>query len=207
NITNELINILQFSSSNFHPPFRYINDATAFAMGETWCGAGSRFKRAVALTLGTGFGSAFLENGSPVTSGDDVPIDGCMWHLPFGDGIADDSLSVRWFIGEYEKQVGGIVNSVEEMAKAAANNAEILNIFRQYGRNMGMVIRDHVRKFKADGIVLGGSISKAYPLFGSELEMQLAEIGCTIPIVLSSLGENAAILGSAGLFREKRKNQ
>ena len=39
-------------------PIRFINDATAFAIGEDWIGKASGSKRSMAITLGTGFGSA-----------------------------------------------------------------------------------------------------------------------------------------------------
>jgi glucokinase len=52
---------------------RFLNDATCFAVGEAWIGRASAFSRSMAITLGTGFGSAFLEKGIPVEAGDEVP--------------------------------------------------------------------------------------------------------------------------------------
>ena len=39
---------------------RFMNDATCFGVGETWIGQAKDYKRVVAITLGTGFGSAFF---------------------------------------------------------------------------------------------------------------------------------------------------
>jgi len=36
---------------------RFMNDASAFAIGEAWMGKASKVKRSVSITLGTGFGS------------------------------------------------------------------------------------------------------------------------------------------------------
>ena len=65
-----------------HIPIRFINDATAFAISEAWIGVGQGTSRLIALTLGTGFGSAFISDGIPVLEGNTVPDLGCVWHLP-----------------------------------------------------------------------------------------------------------------------------
>lgn len=44
---------------------RFINDATAFAIGEDQVGKGKDFVHSLSVTLGTGFGSAFIKDGSP----------------------------------------------------------------------------------------------------------------------------------------------
>jgi glucokinase len=41
-----------------------VNDAAAFGLGEWVAGAATGAGRAVAITLGTGVGSAFVDNGS-----------------------------------------------------------------------------------------------------------------------------------------------
>ncbi|MFN0215070.1 MAG: ROK family protein, partial [Saprospiraceae bacterium] len=87
-------------------PMRFLNDASSFAVGEAWMGEGRGFEKVVVITLGTGFGSAFTDKGVPIVSGESVPKEGCLWHLPFKDSIADDYFSTRWFIGEYQKQTG-----------------------------------------------------------------------------------------------------
>jgi glucokinase len=69
---------------------RFMNDATAFAVGEAWAGKASMAKRSLSITLGTGFGSAFIDNGIPIVEHENVPKMGCGWHLPFKDSIADD---------------------------------------------------------------------------------------------------------------------
>ena len=62
-------------------PVRFMNDATSFAISEAWIGVGKGIPRIIALTLGTGFGSAFIADGIPVLEGETVPEMGCVWHL------------------------------------------------------------------------------------------------------------------------------
>ena len=57
---------------------RYINDATAFGVGEAWLGQASGVDRSISITLGTGLGSAFIANGIPVVDGDSFPERGSL---------------------------------------------------------------------------------------------------------------------------------
>ena len=57
-------------------PIVFRNDAEAAILGEAVYGAGRRFNRLIGITLGTGFGSCFVVDGSPVISGAGVPPDG-----------------------------------------------------------------------------------------------------------------------------------
>ena len=70
NVASELRHRLKLEDET---PVRFINDATAFAIGESWMGKAKGLSRSMAITLGTGFGSAFLLDGVPVVEGSDVP--------------------------------------------------------------------------------------------------------------------------------------
>jgi len=39
-----------------------MNDAHCFLLGESWIGQAKLYNKCVGITLGTGFGSAFMEN-------------------------------------------------------------------------------------------------------------------------------------------------
>ena len=44
---------------------RFMNDASSFAVGEAWAGSASGVRRSLSITLGTGFGSAFISDRIP----------------------------------------------------------------------------------------------------------------------------------------------
>jgi len=69
---------------------RFMNDASAFAVGEAWAGSASGADRSLSITFGTGFGSAFISKRIPIVDGPEVPKMGCIYHIPYKDGIADD---------------------------------------------------------------------------------------------------------------------
>ena len=105
-------------------PVRFLNDATSFAIGEAWTGRSSGFRKSMAITLGTGFGSAFIADGIPVESGPEVPESGCVYHLPYGGSIADDHFSTRWFVGRYKAVTGKDVTGVKDIVEMEAGNGE-----------------------------------------------------------------------------------
>jgi glucokinase len=196
NVGNEIRSRLELHGAL---PVRFINDATAFAIAEAWIGVGKGMPRIIALTLGTGFGSAFISEGIPVLEGDTVPEMGCVWHLPFGDGIADEYFSTRWFERSYLKMKGRAINGVKEIAELFDSDEVARQLLIKYGNNMGEFLAPWIRKFDAVHIVIGGNISGAFDKFGSYFLESLARNGVNAGISLSVLKENAAIIGSARL--------
>ncbi len=196
-VDNEIRTRLELPSDM---PVRFINDATAFAIAEAWIGVGKDYPRVIALTLGTGFGSAFIADGIPVLEGETVPDMGCVWHLPFEDGIADDSFSTRWFEKSYLKLTGKTVDGVKEISALFDQEDVARQLLTDYGRNMGDFLAPWIKKFDAGLIVIGGNITGAYDKFGSHLLKSLANHQVHAKVSLSVLKENAAIIGSARLI-------
>jgi len=181
-------------------PVRFINDATAFAIGEDWVGQAKGSSRSLAITLGTGFGSAFLKNSLPVTAGDEVPDQGCVWHLPFEKGIADDYFSTRGLVVRYREATGKTATGAKDVAMAAAGEPEANAIFDDFGRKLVELLQPWFMKFKVEALVIGGNISNAFPLFQPALNEALKNEGLDIKVELSALKETAAIIGSARLI-------
>jgi glucokinase len=183
-------------------PFRYINDATSFAIAEAWVGKAGNYDKMIALTLGTGFGSAFVDRGIPVTEGDSVPQMGCVWHIPFKEGIADDYFSTRWFIRNYFEKTGKVASGVKEIADVIDREHVALKLFEEYGSNMGHFLAPWIKKFDAKVIVMGGNVTGAFNLFGEFLLKALADHDLKVQVLLSDLKEDAAIMGGARLLVE-----
>ncbi len=180
-------------------PVRFMNDATCFAIGEAWLGRASSCTRTMAITLGTGFGSSFLDKGIPVESGDEVPAFGCVYHLPYGDSIADDYFSARWFEAEWTRIFGSPSPGVRVMTEAAERDQAVLKIFMDFGERLGMFLAPCLRMFRAGCLTIGGNIARSYGLFGPVFTATLRKNNCTTEVFLSTLGEHAAIAGSARL--------
>jgi glucokinase len=197
-------NITDAISSSLDVPdsflIRFMNDASSFAVGEAWAGSAKDASRSLSITLGTGFGSAFIENRIPIVDGPLVPRIGCVYHLPYRDGIADDYFSTRGLLGRYRKLTGKELAGVKELAQLAASDECVPGLFRDFGINLGQFLAPWLKGFDAEILVIGGNISHAYSLFGNSFEQSLKDQNCNCKVALSELKEDAALLGSAYLL-------
>jgi glucokinase len=184
-------------------PIRFLNDASGFAVGEAWVGSAAGYDRSLSITFGTGFGSAFISNHVPVCDGPQVPRIGCIYHLPYRDGIADDYFSTRGLLGRYKKLTGKELSGVKELAGLAHKDKLVMDLFIDFGDNAAVFLAPWLKKFNAGVLVIGGNISNAYNLFGEVFESRLKKEGWDHKVVLSGLKEDAAMIGSAYLLDDK----
>ncbi|MBU2652241.1 MAG: ROK family protein [Bacteroidetes bacterium] len=180
-------------------PVRFLNDASCFAIGESILGEASEYERFLAVTLGTGFGTTFILDHLPVAGIYGIPDDGFLYHIPFGDSIADDYFSTRWFQREYSLRLGKSIEGVKELAELAGIEGPEREIFRKFGRNLGTFLAPWLKSFEAGCLVAGGNISTSNVLFAGELDETLLKEGVKVKIIFSSLQEEAALSGSASL--------
>jgi len=197
NITDAILHSLGIKDGIL---LRYMNDASAFAVGEAWAGSASGFARSLSITLGTGFGSAFISSRIPIVDGPEVPRMGCIYHLPYRDGIADDYFSTRGLLSRYKKLTGKELNGVKELAALASSEQIVIDLFTDFGDNAGLFLAPWLNKFRAEILVIGGNISHAFNLFGDVFENKLRTENCSCEVTLSKLKEDAALLGSAYLL-------
>jgi glucokinase len=179
---------------------RFMNDASAFAVGEAWAGSASEFNRSLSITFGTGFGSAFISKRIPIVDGPEVPKLGCIYHIPYKDGIADDYFSTRGLLHRYKVLTGRQLSGVKELAALAPDDKFVNDLFIDFGDNAGKFLAPWLLRFKAEILVVGGNISHAYNLFGDVFEASLKNEKCFCKVAISKLKEDAALLGSAYLL-------
>ena len=200
NITDAISNSLSVKDGFL---IRFMNDASSFAVGEAWAGSAANFNRSLSITLGTGFGSAFIRNRIPIVDGPEVPKLGCIYHLPFKDGIADDYFSTRGLLSRYKKLTGKGLGGVKELAALAGTEKAVTDLFIDFGENTGLFLAPWLNKFKAEILVIGGNISHAYNLFGDAFEIRLKKENCFCKVAISKLKEDAALLGSGYLLDDE----
>lgn len=179
---------------------RFLNDATSFAVGEAWLSENEGHKKQLCVTLGTGLGAGFIDNGIPVISGDTVPPNGCLWNIPYKDGIADDYFSTRGCVTAYEQATRKTVKGVKELAERFKDDPKAKEVLEAFGQDLGDFLAPWLKTFKTDVLVLGGNISKAYFCFGKALQSSLNVHGIRLSIRLSTHMEKGAIIGCTRLF-------
>ena len=193
-IPEELVEFLNVSKIDL----RFLNDATAFGVGVSAMGKAKNFSKTIAVTLGTGFGSSFIKDGIPQVNSDDVPEGGCLWDEPYKDGIGDDYFSTRWCIKRYKKLASREVHGVKEIAEANDENSK--TVFTEFGSNMAEFMIPFLQNYQPDLIILGGNVSLAHQFFLPTLKQKIKEAGLKTEFEISTLMEDAAIIGSAKLF-------
>lgn len=171
------------------------NDADAFLEGELYGGAGQGYSKALGLTLGTGLGSCLYVDGEITNAGLNV--------LPFKCGMAEEYLSTRWFVKAYQEQTGKPVCGVKELVEVYYENDMARLVFDEFSVNLGEVLSHCLRTFEVEVIIIGGNISKAYPLFIDQVQKYLPTRTNAPVIKQAILGEQAAMLGAAIHYKSK----
>jgi glucokinase len=163
------------------------NDARCFLQGELFNGAVKGEQEVTGLTLGTGFGSAIAVNG--------IAADAAFYDIPFLESRAEDYFCSRWLVKRYHEISGKTVKNVKEMALLADSFS--IAVFHEFGANLALFLStlDTVPA----RIVLGGNIAQTFHLFNHSLQDTLNKKGLKISFVLSTLDENAALLGAANI--------
>lgn len=171
------------------------NDANCFALGEKIFGKGKGYENFIGLSIGTGIGMGIildnrLYNGVLCGAGE-------VGMLPYKDGIMEDYSSSFFFTNNYN------VSAKEMSQRALKGNLEALKSFEEFGIHFGETIKAIVYMLAPEAIILGGSISKSFPLFKKSMELSLKSFAYQnqiqdLKIELSDQN-GIAILGAASL--------
>jgi glucokinase len=178
------------------------NDANCFALGEAVYGAGKKSKHMVGVTLGTGVGSGIIIN-KEIYHG--MGNAGELGHTIINfDGIykgeAEDYLSARWF----SLICGKTPKEIFELAKKRDKKSK--EIFKNYGKTLGVFLTNIILTFDPDCIVVGGNIANAWKYFNKTMfaEIKKRAMLNNAKIVRRKLGDDAAVLGAAYLAANKK---
>jgi glucokinase len=181
-------------------PTRFVNDADAFGLGVSWRQVPDA-KRFIALTIGTGLGSGFIEHGRIAPASDKVPPDGEVWDLPYAGGILEDHVSARAVVAAYDRlSAGGRpgTTSAREIGElASAGNEPAIKAYQEMGTAIGRGLAPVLLRFQPELLVIGGHVGRSLPIFGPAISQALSEAGVPdIPVIPAADG-NMALWGAA----------
>lgn len=155
---------------------RFLNDADAFLLGEWLTGAARGAERVLGITLGTGLGSAFLVGGT-LTPGIEF------YKLPFRGRPVEETISARGF--------GESVPVATLATRARDGDAGARATFERAGADLGEFLLPQVTRLRAERVVVGGAIARAWDLLGPALR-------ASVPGAVRGANlENAALFGAA----------
>ncbi|GHS91458.1 transcriptional regulator [Bacteroidia bacterium] len=191
---------LRFVSNEKMADSVFINDASAFALGEYHAGAAKGSRKTLIVTLGTGFGSTFLINGEiQQKSSDVIPENGYLYNIPFEKSIADDYFSTRWFVNRWNEKTGMNISGVKDIVQQASEgDKDALDLFEEFSSNLSEFMYAWLKNFKPDIFVIGGNIARASGFFLENLRNKLYEKGIlNTRIKICELWDKAPLIGAA----------
>ena len=148
--------------------YTFINDVSAYALGATTKHGLSG--RTAAFAIGTGLGSAFLEDGRILTDGEGVPENGWVYPIPFLDGTIDDYISARGLLAITRRILGKDMDGLDLDRAARAGNEKAKQAMVSFGVLLAEALEPILGRFRPDNVVLGGNIAKSLDLFGSDFQ-------------------------------------
>jgi len=179
----------------FQLPVHINNDANCFALGEYHFGKGQGARSLVGLIIGTGVGAGLILDGH-LYSGVNCGA-GEIGMIPYRDHTYEYYASGPRFQREWGRSGSDLY------VAAQRGEAEPLAIFHTFGLDVAKVITVALHAFDPDRIILGGSVSRAYPFFKEAVWEGLKSFSYPqslkhLAIEMSEEPE-IAILGAAGL--------
>jgi glucokinase len=179
-------------------PFLFFQDANSFLAGEQRFGAARGVQNCACVTLGTGLGFAVMAKGQFLTNGREACYI-ALYRQPWGEGIIEDMVSARGIIAAYKTVSGqdGVFSAKEVGVRAKEGDRAALEVMYNFGAILGRGIGFHLMHTYCDFLVIGGQISKDFPLFEQPLKEALRKDGYTSPVAPACYPEDAALYGAA----------
>lgn len=180
--------------------FRFKNDAHLYALGECNFRAGKDFNKLLCICIGTGIGSAFVENKRLIYGGNGIPEEGWIYNNLFKDSIADDYISARGLL-KLSKEFKLNTNSVKEIYDLACkSDSRALEVFNSFGKDIKELMEPYIKRGDIDAVIIGGNIAKAYEFFKEDLENIC--INNKVKVLISKDSTESTLIAVPMLFEE-----
>lgn len=182
---------------------RMNNDANAMMLGESMWGAGKGKSSIIGITLGTGFGCAFINNGH-IWNGATGNA-GEIWQSPYKEGCIEDYVSGPGLSRMYKDLTGETITGKEVAQRARDNDQTALEVFKRFADGLVFGLSWILNSFDPDGVVIGGSVMNSMDLYMPRVSLLLPryltqETAEKISILPAGLGDNAGFMGAAALM-------
>jgi len=178
-------------------PVCNMHDANAALAGELWKGNAKGFANAALVTLGTGLGFAYSQNGEIRYNSEGGPGKS-IYTLPFRDGILEDYASKRGFLKIYNEKSGKSVKNIDVAdIGMRANQGEIISIetFSKVGSILAEALYDILDQHGIQCLLFGGQISRSFHHMEESLKTGLSNLKSLEKISMVKNIDDAALFG------------
>jgi glucokinase len=195
--------LVRHFKESFDCPIRLNNDANVFALGEALYGSAKGHHFVYGITLGTGFGNAFIWDGKILDGSTGTATE--FGNAPYGDREFEEFLSGRGLERCYEKFSGKTASGPEIYQLAKQKDKFALDAWKEVGKALGTALIFIQKLLDPSIVVIGGSLSAGLEfiepaLWEILLPRQWEAQKKSFRIVKSELGDSAPIIGAAALI-------
>ncbi len=181
---------------DFRVPVHVNNDANCFALGEFHFGKGRGFRHLVGITIGTGLGAGIiidghLYNGSNCGAGE-------IGTIPYKEQTIEYYCSGQFFARECG------VNGETVFERASGGDLAAIHAYEAFGNEMAHAVMTALYAFDPQILILGGSVSKAFPFFKKTMTEKMTatfayQHALRRLVIEASALPDIALLGAAAL--------
>ncbi|HYA12255.1 MAG TPA: ROK family protein, partial [Thermodesulfovibrionales bacterium] len=219
----EGIDLAKGIRERFRVPVFIENDANAAALGEKWIGAGKEFSDFVLFTLGTGIGGGIIKDKKLLDVAAEIGhmtinADGEKCHCG-NSGCLEVYASARAIVSRVvsalekgresmlkQSRKGNFYDlSVEDIYRIALEGDSLArDVIKEAGRHLGIGIANIINVMSPGAIILAGGLTGAWDIYIQEAINEASKrafkvLFDAVKIIPSLLGDDAGIIGSAGL--------
>lgn len=154
----------------------FINDVSAFALGEMHFGKAAGAEKSMFICIGTGCGSAFGLDGKLTderTPG--VPKDGYVYPTPFLDSCIDDHLSRRGLLRLSREMMGEELDGKALAQRVQQRDEKARDCFACFGNRLRDALAPFLFSYHPQCLCIGGQITRSADLFLSPLKQLCQE--------------------------------
>jgi len=181
------------------------NDRISGSIGEMFVGAAKGCRDFLYISIGTGVGIGIVSDGRVVSGSNGFA--GSVGWLRFNEERIEDLVGGIGVSSSYEKLTGMRLSAAEIFDLAESGSSEAAEVVAVTAYYLGKLIACFTNSTNPELIVLSGSVGSRWKLLKDRaMEVIYKETSpmITIPEVrLSSLGEDAQILGTSILMQHK----
>ncbi len=190
----KVVPLKQMLEARFQKRVLVNNDANCFALGEKHFGKGRPYRNFVGVTLGTGLGGGIIINDH-LYSGQ---LGGAG---EFGCVFYKESTVESYCSGQFFKNKN--LDGKEMAEKAKTGDADAQKLFDELGYHIAQGLSNILFALAPEAIILGGSVSKSYPLFENGMrkafeDFPFQKMYQNLKIEISD-DTNMAVLGASSL--------
>jgi len=189
------VHLGEILQERFGVPVHVNNDASCFALGEHRFGHGRGKRHMIGMTVGTGLGAGVIIHGHLYSGASGGA--GELGATPYRDHTFEYYASGQRFERDHGESGAAL------HARAERGDPEALKIFSAFGLDVGQVMLAALYAYDPEMIVLGGSVSMAFPFFEASMREVLSRFAYRHALdrlqIRVSERPDIALLGAAAL--------